>query len=94
MKFCTTPNSKNIIETLRIATIEKSELTFHECNRVFEKLCAYIFFKNASIVLKTFLYLLYIRQKEYSLNSIKPPICEILIFFLFLKINARRKFYL
>ena len=28
MKFFTTPNSKNIIVTLRIVTIEKSELTF------------------------------------------------------------------
>ena len=28
MKFFTTPNSKNIIATLRIVTIEKSELTF------------------------------------------------------------------
>ena len=28
MKFLTTPNSKNIIATLRIATIEKYELTF------------------------------------------------------------------
>ena len=28
MKFFTTPNSKNIIAFLRIATIEKSELTF------------------------------------------------------------------
>ena len=84
MKFCTTPNSKNIIETLRIVTIEKSELTFLEFNRVFESLCACIFFKNSSIVLKKFLYLLYIRRKEYSLNSIKPPICEILnIFFYF-----------
>ena len=95
MKFCTTPNSKNIIETLRIVTIEKSELTFLEFNRVFESLCACIFFKNSSIVLKKFLYLLYIRRKEYSLNSIKPPICEILnIFFLLWKINTREKFYL
>ena len=28
MNFFTTPNSKNIIATLRIVTIEKSELTF------------------------------------------------------------------
>ena len=28
MEFFTTPNSKNIIATLRIVTIEKSELTF------------------------------------------------------------------
>ena len=28
MKFFTTPNSKNIIATLHIVTIEKSELTF------------------------------------------------------------------
>ena len=28
MKFFTTPNSKNIIATLRIVTIEKSELAF------------------------------------------------------------------
>ena len=28
MKFFTTPNSKNVIATLRIVTIEKSELTF------------------------------------------------------------------
>ena len=28
MKFFTTPNSKNIITTLRIVTIEKSELAF------------------------------------------------------------------
>ena len=28
MEFFTTPTSKNIIATLRIATIEKSELTF------------------------------------------------------------------
>ena len=28
MKFFTTPNSKNIIATLRIVAIEKSELTF------------------------------------------------------------------
>ena len=28
MKFFTTPNSKNITATLRIVTIEKSELTF------------------------------------------------------------------
>ena len=28
MKFYTTPNSKNIIATLGIVTIEKSELTF------------------------------------------------------------------
>ena len=28
MKFFTTPNSKNVIATLRIVTIEKAELTF------------------------------------------------------------------
>ena len=28
MNFFTTPNSKNVIATLRIVTIEKSELTF------------------------------------------------------------------
>ena len=28
MKFFTTPNSKNIIATLRIVTLEKHELTF------------------------------------------------------------------
>ena len=28
MNFFTTPNSKNIIATLRIVTIDKSELTF------------------------------------------------------------------
>ena len=28
MEFFTTPNSKNLIATLRIVTIEKSELTF------------------------------------------------------------------
>ena len=52
MKFFTTPNSKNIIATLRIVTIEKSELTFllilyfHDMKKT----------KNTQITIKYFQY--------------------------------------